>query len=364
VRGIQIHDQREKDISHTNKDIDFSKSHLNYSLHNEIDVNFIHEVNERIKGLNLKKAVRHDAIVMCQCLITSGHEFFNDMSYDEQKKFFEDSYKFVCDKYGKQNIISATVHLDERTPHLHVNFVPITSDGRLSAKDLFKKKDFSILHDEFYRHNQSKGYNLERGESKEYIQQHLTTEEFKIKKQKENLKTEQENLKVAQEAYQENKKKFSSYADNLNKELKKLTKILNEYDNLHIFEPEKIMFSDKVKVYPSEYEKLVALARVGILLYELKPKYDKLKTEYKELEKKVDLSFKSQLKHSQEISKLNEKYNKLACYYNSLHDSREEIIEFLKENNLMRKFKDYQEKLELEKEQHYERHQERGGMSL
>jgi hypothetical protein len=195
VKGLQIHDQRQKDVSHTNKDIDFSKSHLNYDLLNDEPVSFTEKVSERINTLNLKKAVRHDAVVMCQCLVTSGQEFFESMTKENQDKFFSDAFDFICHRYGRQNIVSATVHFDERTPHMHVNFVPVTSDGRLCAKDLFKKKDLSLLHDDFYKFNKSRGYNLERGESKEEFQKHLSTEEFKLKKQQQFLQEEQSELK-------------------------------------------------------------------------------------------------------------------------------------------------------------------------
>lgn len=196
VKGIQIHDQREKDHSNTNSDIDFQKSYLNYDLCNTEKINFNQLVKSRINKLNLKKAVRKDAIVMCQCLITSDNSFFNKMSDEEQNKFFEKAYKFICDKYGKQNIISATVHNDEKTPHIHVNFVPVTFDGRLCAKDLFTRKNLSMLHDEFYRFNQENGYNLERGESKETKQIHLNTEEYKLKTAYKNIELKKKNINI------------------------------------------------------------------------------------------------------------------------------------------------------------------------
>lgn len=195
VHGIWIHDQRKKDVSHTNQDIDFSKSYLNYSLdlENEEQKKYHEIINERIESLELKKAVRKDAIVMSQVLVTSDHEFFEKIDMEQQKKFFQDSYEFIKKTYGKENIVSATVHLDERTPHMHVNFVPVTEDNRLSAKSLFTPATLRKLQDNFYE-TVGKEYGLERGE-KGSNKKHLETKEYKeLMAQQEELKKEIKHL--------------------------------------------------------------------------------------------------------------------------------------------------------------------------
>lgn len=142
VKGIEIHDRREKEgVSHTNKDIDWSKTDQNYDLHPAQNSSFQKAVKNRISQLRLPKAVRKDAVVMAQVLVTSDYEFFEWMPPQEIQKFFSDSYDFLAKRYGTENIISATVHLDERTPHMHFNFVPVTTDGRLSAKDILTRKN-------------------------------------------------------------------------------------------------------------------------------------------------------------------------------------------------------------------------------
>jgi hypothetical protein len=184
VKGIQIHDQREKEFSHTNPDIDFSKSDLNVDLYNNENVNFNHKVKEHIQELNLPRKIRKDAIVMCQCLVTSDKSFFDNLSPVEQNIFFKDSFNFIKERYGEKNIISATVHYDETTPHMHVNFVPITEDKRLCAKDLFKRTDLIRLHDDFHKYCKEHGYNLERGENRGVSQKHLSVGEYKIETKK------------------------------------------------------------------------------------------------------------------------------------------------------------------------------------
>lgn len=163
IKGIEIHDRREKDrISHTNKDINWSKTGLNYDLHPQQNTNFQKAIKLRIGQLNLPKAVRKDAVVMAQVLVTSDHYFFMDKSPEQIRGFFSDCYDFLVERYGKENIISAVVHMDETTPHMHFNFVPVTSDGRLSAKSILTRQSLIEQQTAFYE-KVGKKYGLLRG---------------------------------------------------------------------------------------------------------------------------------------------------------------------------------------------------------
>jgi len=185
VMGMQIHNQREKDHSHTNADIDFLKSNQNYDLKNNHEINYQQKIKEVIsKNYTGTRAIRKDAVLMCECLITSDNEFFKTLSPKQQEQFFRQSYDWLCERFGERNVIAATVHLDERTPHMHFDFVPMTAEGRLSAKEIFRyKTDLSKLHDDFYKHI-GQNYGLERGEHKEG-QQHLSVIEYKEQTSKE-----------------------------------------------------------------------------------------------------------------------------------------------------------------------------------
>lgn len=193
VTGIQIHDKREKDgISHTNEDIDWTKTEQNVSLLEQQE-RFRTVVSNRIDDLNLSRKPRSDATVMCQCLVTSDNAFFNNMSRAEQNEFFKKSYEFIKERYGEQNLVSATIHYDERTPHMHVNFVPVTEDGRLSAKDLFSPKSLRVLQDDYNRFVREQGYNLERGDIGSKTR-HLEVEEYKLETKYEQLKAKEQRL--------------------------------------------------------------------------------------------------------------------------------------------------------------------------
>lgn len=163
VKGIEIHNQRTKEgVSHSNPDIDWSKSDLNYDLHNLENQSYHKIIKNRISQLDLKKAVRKDAIVMCNFIITSDKEYFDNKTPQEVNQYFLNSYDFLKNRYGTENIISATIHLDETTPHMHFSFVPVTSDGRLSAKSIFTRSELNNLQTDFYKAIGEK-HGLERG---------------------------------------------------------------------------------------------------------------------------------------------------------------------------------------------------------
>ena len=187
VVGLQLHNRREREHSNSNPDIDRSRSGLNYSLIDEQSINYNRLIDERLKqAYKGNKAIRKDAVKMCEMLFTSDGDFFSRISEQEQRQFFLDCFEFAAQRYGKENIIAATVHLDEATPHLHLDFVPLTSDGRLSAKEILgNRPQLQQLQDDFFSAVSSK-YGLERGqradiENRERPRKHLETAEFKEK---------------------------------------------------------------------------------------------------------------------------------------------------------------------------------------
>lgn len=115
-----------------------------------------------MRELNLSP--RKDAVVMNSFVVGSDKTFFDKLSKMQRYMFFEDCTKFFAERYGKENIISAVVHLDETTPHMHLNLMPITSDRRLCSKQLFDKPQLQKLQTDFYE-EVGKRYGLQRGKS-------------------------------------------------------------------------------------------------------------------------------------------------------------------------------------------------------
>lgn len=178
VGGIQSHNNREHEPK-TNPDVDMSRSEDNYDLIS-CD-NYKRSIKEKLSNfVESSRAVRKDAVVVCNFIVTSDNETMNALGADRQREFFQDSVKWFSDRYGADRVLNATVHMDETTPHLHIGVVPITQDGRLSAKAIFTKTEMKAIQTEFARDVGEK-YGLERGvEGSERT--HLSEARFKEQK--------------------------------------------------------------------------------------------------------------------------------------------------------------------------------------
>lgn len=178
VGGIQSHNNREHEPK-TNPDVDMSRSEDNYDLIS-CD-NYKRSIKEKLSNLvESSRAVRKDAVVVCNFIVTSDNETMNALGADRQREFFQDSVKWFSDRYGADRVLNATVHMDETTPHLHIGVMPITQDGRLSAKAIFTKTEMKAIQTEFAR-DVGKKYGLERGvEGSERT--HLSEARFKEQK--------------------------------------------------------------------------------------------------------------------------------------------------------------------------------------
>ena len=200
LRGMQIHNQRESERTYQNNpEMDRSRTHENYDLVAAGNINYNREVKARIaEGRKSDTAVRKDAVVAVSYLVSSDREFFNALSPEKQRQFFQSAVDYVAEKIGRENILSAKVHLDETTPHVHITTVPITADGRLSAKDLINRKTLRDLQEELPRKLQAEGFKIERGEPRtETLRKHMDVNEFKrqtLKQQSEALSKQEQVL--------------------------------------------------------------------------------------------------------------------------------------------------------------------------
>lgn len=199
IRGIQSHNRRERE-SHSNPDIDYIRSPANFELCDNPSANYGQSIQNRIDDLFMVKAVRKDAVHMCGLIICSDREFFDKLTPEETRKFFEEVKIYLTEFAGKENVISAMIHLDEKTPHMHFLHVPVTKDGRLCAKDIYTKKSLKKLQDELPKFLQGKGFLIERGveQVKGSAKKHLDTREFKQHQEILNqMQKETENLRLA-----------------------------------------------------------------------------------------------------------------------------------------------------------------------
>lgn len=180
VKGIENHTDRLRD-SHSNPDIDKEKTHNNYKL---LTANGLYQTVkakiQEIQDTQPEKKIRTDAVVMAQVLVTSDNEFFQDKTLAEQRQYFQDALEFIQARYGKENVVDATVHMDERTPHMHVNMIPRTKEGSLCAKNIFTREELRALQTDFNAQVGQK-FGLQRGEEGGR-RRHLPTQEFKRQK--------------------------------------------------------------------------------------------------------------------------------------------------------------------------------------
>ena len=178
VAPIEKENERDENYEAANPQIDSERTRNNYRFTPYFGKTYTEFINDRIKELGLSP--RKDAVVMNSFVVGSDKTFFDKLPKALQYEFFSDCTKFFAERYGKENIISAVVHLDETTPHLHLNLMPVTKDGRLCSKQLFDKPQLQQLQTDFYE-TVGKRWGLQRG--KEGSQKkHLSTAEFKAKK--------------------------------------------------------------------------------------------------------------------------------------------------------------------------------------
>lgn len=161
--ALEAHHERTKEKYASNPDIDMSKSKDNFHIIQPTQ-KYRKEIDARIKAAGCK--TRKDSTMFVDTIITASPEFFGGKSKKEVQTYFTEAVAFMEKKIGKGNIFSAVVHMDEKTPHLHLCFTPITEDGRLSAKEILgNRAQLSKWQDEFHAHMKKQFPVLKRGES-------------------------------------------------------------------------------------------------------------------------------------------------------------------------------------------------------
>ena len=180
VASCERHNERKKEAYKSNPDIDTERSKDNYHLVPPPRYTYKKEINRMVKEAGCK--VRRDSVMMVETLITASPEFMNSLPPEEQKEYFTRALEFLSERVGKQNILSAVVHMDEKTPHMHLCFVPITPEKKLSAKAfLGNQKSLSEWQTAYHERMSSRWNELERGKSSmETKRKHIPTWLFKL----------------------------------------------------------------------------------------------------------------------------------------------------------------------------------------
>ena len=204
--GAYKHNER-KTRNHSNKNIDSTKTELNYYLKKN-ELSYIKEFDKIKEKYDLKGQIRSNSNIMCKMVFTSDQKFFDEIGYEESKRYFTESYNFICNykNLGEQNIISAVVHMDEDTPHMHLLFIPVvhTTDkegnkiNKVCCRDFWRgKNSYRDLQNAYFKHISEKGFKLGRGELVEVTnREHYSIQEYKKITNYENTKELLKNIKL------------------------------------------------------------------------------------------------------------------------------------------------------------------------
>lgn len=177
ARSIDAHHERTKEEYASNPDIDKSRIAQNYHLVTP-RWSYEQEIKHRIQMAGCR--VRRDSVKFVDILVTVSPEFAKAHEA-EMPEYFNRAFDFLKERVGEENIFSAVVHMDEKTPHMHLCFVPLTKDKRLSAKEILGNKKAMIQwQDDFYACMAERWPELERGTpAVETRRKHLTPQWYK-----------------------------------------------------------------------------------------------------------------------------------------------------------------------------------------
>lgn len=239
---IYRHNER-KNTNYSNKDIDKNSSIKNYSL-KSVNTSYQKAFTIIKEKYNLKGQIKKVSNVMCEFIITSDKEFFETIGEEETKRYFQKAYEFVASyqNLGEEFIVSAKVHMDESTPHMHIVFIPVVHKKDKNGNDINKiacsefwkgKESYRILQDKFYQNVIDNGFELERGKTKD--NEHIKIEQLKkitnyeMQTIFENTKQEeQENVTNDIEVIRKDYKRLINKCNMLNK---RYTKVKNIIEN-------------------------------------------------------------------------------------------------------------------------------------
>lgn len=206
LKGIYRHNER-KNKNYSNDNIDKERSYLNYSIKSP-KYRYDKEFDRLKEKYNLKGQIKTVSNIACEYIITSDKQFFEEIGEEETRRYFETAYNFVAEykNLGEQYIMSAKVHMDEETPHMHLIFLPVVhitdkkgnNIDKLACSEFWKEKDsYRRLQDAFYQYMTSHNFELERGVPKEETgREHLDIKEYKEITNFDKTKEKLQNMKL------------------------------------------------------------------------------------------------------------------------------------------------------------------------
>ena len=370
LKGIFRHNER-RNKNYSNDNIDKERSYLNYSI-KQPKYSYEKEFDRIKEEYNLKGQIKTVSNIACEYIITSDRQFFETIGEEETKRYFETAYQFVTEykSLGEQYIMSAKVHMDEETPHMHLIFLPVvhTKDKKgndiekLACSEFWKAKDsYRQLQDAFYNYMTSHNFELERGIPKEESGRvHMDLSEYKeltnfneTKKKLQNMKLELPNVPDIADI---NINRLSKKRDEkiLEEIIKPKDNLINElYQDKLILQQELLRKSkmfEKAEKYQKERDNIIADNK------DLHNQVEQIKSEYKQKEFDIEWKYKSKIKG---LEKENSRLNKII---DKFYETIDKFIHWIckkfdmgAEDNLIKDFqKETNTYLDAEKQIKYE----------
>ena len=214
VKGKEMEQERKGRIK--NDDIDLSRTHLNYDIV-QSDKTLYQRVKERVEDLKKSGSrVQKNSVVMYSNVLTVPREQAEKWGEKKTDEYFKACYDFFCREFGTENVVSAVVHKDETSPHMHLHFIPVNKEnGRLQARIAMNRQRINQIHNELPKFLQERGFDVERASGKTKDKNIEDVHEYKQVQRKINEKK------------QELEKEIDSLEKNL-KEKKSELQALNE----------------------------------------------------------------------------------------------------------------------------------------
>lgn len=245
IKGKEREQEREGQIK--NDMIDLDRTHLNYDLV-QSELNLYQRAKERVDQLKSEnKRVQKNSVITYSNIITIPESAAKEMSNDQMHDYFKTCHDYFVDRFGKENVLSSKIHLDESTPHMHLHFMPIDKEtGRLQARTTMNKAALNEIHDEIPERLRAKGFDVVRGsgeKTKEKLDIHQYKAKKEFEKEVESLGKEIETLKfdksmISREIYQEKsrasveimaiKKKAQQQIEDIRTEAKQTVSLIQE----------------------------------------------------------------------------------------------------------------------------------------
>lgn len=337
LKGIYRHNER-RNKNYSNDNIYKEKSYLNYSLKSP-KYRYDKEFDIMKEKYDLKGQIKTVSNIACEYIITSDKQFFEEIGEEETKRYFETAYQFVTEykNLSEQYIMSAKVHMDEETPHMHLIFLPVvhTQDkkgnniDKLACSEFWKEKDsYRRLQDAFYQYMTSHNFKLERGVPKEETgREHIDIKEYKeitnFDKTKEKLQSMKLELPNVPDITDININRLSKKRDDkiLEEIIKPKDDLINELYQNNLLMHQQLLRQTKMveeaEKYQKERNKIMADNK------DLHKQVDNIKDEYKQKEDNLEW------KYEYRINKLEKENGYLHKVIDKFRETIHKFIEWI-----------------------------------